>query len=97
MIRERENHKILFATMLGRWVFYLAALLATCLADPAVVNTRLDDFFGSYRGLGVAEHESGAFIRNFSVTVLLAEADGFKISWTTERRSPSKRRDGWSR
>ena len=86
MTKARDQQGIQFLPDMGRHVFRLVLLLAACLATPAVADTKPDEFFGPYRGLGVAEDDSGAFIRNFSVTVLPAEAGGFEISWTTERR-----------
>ncbi len=70
----------------------LVALLAVCLAGIANADARLEDFFGSYTGWGLATDHSGPFIRterNFELAIGPLEGGGFEIAWFTVKRKGS--------
>ncbi len=70
----------------------LVALLAVCLAGNANADARLEDFFGSYTGSGIATDHLGPFFqteRNFELAIDPLEGGGFEIAWSTVKRKGS--------
>ena len=70
----------------------LVALLAVCFAGNANADTRIEDFFGSYRGFGFATDRSGPFVRterDFLLAIGPLEGGGFEIAWSTVKRKGS--------
>jgi hypothetical protein len=68
---------------------WLAVLLALGFVDMATADAGMGDFYGHYRGYGFAEDATGPFInteRDFELSIVPLEPDGFEISWTTVKR-----------
>ena len=70
----------------------LVALLTVCFAGNAKADAQIEDFFGSYTGLGFATDRSGPFIRterDFGLDIGPLEGGGFEIAWATVKRKGS--------
>ncbi len=70
----------------------LVALLVVWPAGNANADARIENFFGSYTGIGFAADDSGPFIRtprDFELAIGPLEGGGFEIAWATVKRKGS--------
>jgi hypothetical protein len=68
---------------------WLTVLLVLGLVDVASAKAEMGDFYGHYKGYGFAEDASGPFInteRDFELSIVPLQPDGFEIAWTTVKR-----------
>lgn len=64
-------------------------LLMLGFVNITTAKADMQDFYGDYKGYGFAEDTTGPFInteRQFELSIVPLEPDGFEISWTTVKR-----------
>lgn len=75
-----------------RRLLCLVAFLVVCWSGSAKAETRIEDFFGAYKGEGVASDHFGQFIRSkrdFELTIGPLPGGGFEVAWSTVKRKGS--------